>query len=230
METFFNTNAMLSKSSTVNLLTQLPSTAKQFLLALRLALEDDLYIAAPFLGGPKRVPHNWSPKGLELLVKSISSSTILDPPYEAEFLKLPVDDWLHSFACILYIYNTTLPQFCIRAITNDVPSYFLNWHKLVQVLSLLPHVGALVLDSGPCAQWVKQYIILKPQFKDLGRYQSIFEWLLATVFDEQLRNSLDPGNGFVDSIFAASSRALIDQTRISRDWQLDNVPPYLSNQ
>ena len=174
-----------------------------------------------------RVPHNWSPQGLSRLVQSISTRTCLDRPYEAELLRVPVGDWLHTFASFLYVYNTTPSQRRITAITNNVPSYFLNWHKLVQVVSLLPHVGALVLGKGPCADWVKQYLVVAPQFKDLGRYQSLFQWLLATVFDEQHRKRFDPENGFIDSVFAASSQVLIEHTKFSYAWQLDNVPSYL---
>ena len=119
------------KSNTAMLLMQLQQkenkvlTAKEFLHSLRFALGEDLRITAHFLGGNKGVPHNWSPGGLNLLSKSIVGDECLGCAYQAEYLRLPFDDWLHSFACIVYTFNRMCPpSLRIKAISNDTPGYF----------------------------------------------------------------------------------------------------------
>ena len=230
IEIFFSTNAMIVKSNTARLLMQLQQkenktlTAKEFLLSLRFALEEDLRITAQFLGGTTGVPHNWSPGGLNLLSKSIVGDKGLDCAYQAEYLRLPLDDWLRSFACIVYTFNKMCPpSFRIKAITNDTPGYFHNWHKLTQVLSLLPHARVQLLDHGPYARWINQQVVMEPKSRNLGTYRSVLKKLLGTIFDRHHQVDRAPADSFLDRVFVQSTTTLIYETTTENVWQMEHT-------
>ena len=110
----------------------------------------------------------------------------------------------------------------IKAITNDTPGYFLNWHKLTQVPNILPHARAQLLHHGPCSQWINKQVVIEPKFRDLGTYRYVLMRLVRAIFDRHHQIDSAPTDNFLDRVFFQSMMALVYNTTTENVWQLEH--------